>query len=106
MRKATPMRLTKEVPTGVIAARPLANSSPDDNASAMQMLDTNGVPCILAPGRTVRALAALGEFARKKRAYDERPPAAVVGLLPARSFRRAFSTTSFSGIASSCLLPP
>ncbi len=47
-------------------------TSPDDNAAAMQLLDANGVPCILAPGRTVRALASLYEFAQKKRAYAQR----------------------------------
>ncbi len=48
-------------------------TSPDDNAEVMQYLEQNGVPCILAPGRTVRALAALNEFARKKHAFGECP---------------------------------
>ncbi len=47
-------------------------TAPDDNAQAMKLLDANGVPCILAPGRTVVALAALNEFARKKRAFEQR----------------------------------
>ncbi|MEK7875790.1 MAG: acetate--CoA ligase family protein, partial [Pseudomonadota bacterium] len=48
-------------------------TSPDDNAEVMQYLEQNGIPCILAPGRTVRALAALNEFAQKKRAFEQRP---------------------------------
>jgi acyl-CoA synthetase (NDP forming) len=48
-------------------------TAPDDNAEVMQYLEQNGVPCILAPGRTVRALSALNEFAQKKRAFEQRP---------------------------------
>ena len=48
-------------------------TSPDDNAEVMRFLEQNGVPCILAPGRTVRALAALNEFAQKKRAFEKQP---------------------------------
>jgi acyl-CoA synthetase (NDP forming) len=47
-------------------------TSPDDNAEVMQYLEQNGVPCILAPGRTVRALASLNEFAQKRRAFEQR----------------------------------
>ncbi len=46
-------------------------TSPDDNAEVMRYLEQNGVPCILAPGRTVRALAALNEFAQKKRVFEQ-----------------------------------
>jgi len=49
-------------------------TSPDDNAEVMEFLEKNHVPCILSPGRTVRALASLNEFAQKKRAFAERPP--------------------------------
>ncbi|HEV7820874.1 MAG TPA: acetate--CoA ligase family protein, partial [Burkholderiales bacterium] len=48
-------------------------TSPDDNADVMQLLEKNNVPCILSPGRTVRALASLNEFAQKHRAHTERP---------------------------------
>jgi acetyltransferase len=48
-------------------------TSPDDNADVMKLLEDNNVPCILSPGRTVRALASLNEFAQKTRAYSERP---------------------------------
>ena len=51
-------------------------TSPDDNADVMQLLERNNVPCILSPGRTVRALASLNEFAQKTRASTERAPAA------------------------------
>ncbi len=56
-------------------------TSPDDNAEVMQYLEQNGVPCILAPGRTVRALTALNEFARKMRAFGERPQHEVQRLI-------------------------
>lgn len=45
-------------------------TSPDDNRDAMDYLERNGVPCIIAPGRTVDALAALAGFADKRRAFD------------------------------------
>ena len=56
-------------------------TSPDDNAEVMQYLEQNGVPCILAPGRTVRALAALNEFAQKKRAFEKQPRHAAPQLI-------------------------
>ncbi len=45
-------------------------TSPDDNAAAMQWLEAHGVPCIMAPGRAVDALAALNEFAGKRRSFE------------------------------------
>jgi acetate---CoA ligase (ADP-forming) len=45
-------------------------TSPDDNRAAMDYLESNGVPCILAPGRTVDAMAALADFAAKKSAFE------------------------------------
>lgn len=47
-------------------------TAPDDNGDVMQHLEQHNVPCILAPGRAVHALAALNEFAAKKRAYAQR----------------------------------
>ncbi len=47
-------------------------TAPDDNGEVMHYLEQNNVPCILAPGRAVHALAALNEFAGKKRAYTQR----------------------------------
>ncbi len=47
-------------------------TSPDDNGDVMQYLEENGVPCILAPGRAVRAVAAVTEFAQKRRAWPLR----------------------------------
>jgi acyl-CoA synthetase (NDP forming) len=47
-------------------------TSPDDNADVMRFLEQNNVPCILAPGRTVHALASLNEFAQKKLAFERR----------------------------------
>ncbi|MDB5809219.1 MAG: acetate--CoA ligase family protein [Betaproteobacteria bacterium] len=48
-------------------------TSPDDNADVMKLLEENNVPCILSPGRTVRALASLNEFAQKQQAHAKRP---------------------------------
>lgn len=48
-------------------------TAPDDNAEVMQYLEQNGVPCILGPGRTVRALAALNEFSQKIHAFEQQP---------------------------------
>lgn len=50
-------------------------TSPDDNADVMRYLEENDIPCILSPGRTVRALASLNEFAVKARAFTGRPRA-------------------------------
>jgi len=47
-------------------------TSPDDNAVALRFLEENGVPCILGPGRTVRAMAALAEFSEQRRAWESR----------------------------------
>lgn len=46
-------------------------TAPDDNGEVLQYLEQNGVPCILAPGRTVHAMAALTAFARKRRAWEQ-----------------------------------
>lgn len=48
-------------------------TAPDDNGDVREYLEQNNVPCILAPGRSVRALAALTEFAQKQRAFERRP---------------------------------
>jgi acetate---CoA ligase (ADP-forming) len=47
-------------------------TSPDDNADVLAYLEANGVPCIVPPGRSVHAMAALNEFAAKLRSRDER----------------------------------
>ena len=47
-------------------------TAPDDNADVLAYLEANGVPCILAPGRTTHALAMLYEFAQKRRAWQQR----------------------------------
>ncbi len=68
-------------------------TSPDDNPEVMQLLEQNDVPCILAPGRTVRALAALNEFAQKKRAFAERPRQAAPRIVA----KQALALPSVSG---------
>ena len=47
-------------------------TAPDDNGDVMTYLEQNGVPCILGAGRTAHALAALTEFARRRRERKER----------------------------------
>jgi len=46
-------------------------SAPDDNGDVLAYLEGNGVPCILGAGRAARALAALTDFARRRRARQE-----------------------------------
>lgn len=60
-------------------------SAPDDNAEALRFLEGNGVPCILAPGRAVRALAALASFAEKRRAHEARGARAVQRVVGRRA---------------------
>jgi acyl-CoA synthetase (NDP forming) len=50
--------------------------SPGENLPLMRLYEDNGIPCMLSPDRAVRALAALNEFARKKRDFKARPAAA------------------------------
>jgi acyl-CoA synthetase (NDP forming) len=47
-------------------------TSPDDNPEVVEFLEQNGVACLLTPTRAVQALAALNDYAQKKRAYAER----------------------------------
>ena len=44
-------------------------TAPDDNGDVLEYLEKNGVPCILGAGRSVHALAALTDFARKRAHY-------------------------------------
>jgi acetate---CoA ligase (ADP-forming) len=55
-------------------AKPLVISwptAPDDNGDVMALLEQNGVPCILGAGRTAHALAALTDFARRRKEPKE-----------------------------------
>jgi len=45
-------------------------TSPSDNADVMDFLESNNVPVVMAPGRSVHALAALCDYAHKKKRYD------------------------------------
>ncbi len=57
-------------------------SAPDDNGDVLAYLEANGVPCILGAGRAARALAALADFAARRRALRQqgkRPCERVVG---------------------------
>ena len=60
-------------------------SAPDDNGDVLAYLERNGVPCMLGAGRAAHALAALTEFARKRRAFQQhgkRPFKRVVASQP------------------------
>jgi acyl-CoA synthetase (NDP forming) len=45
-------------------------TSPDDNADVVEFLESHGVPVIMAPGRTVHALAALNDYAQKSKRFE------------------------------------
>jgi len=47
-------------------------TAPDDNGDVLAWLEEQGVPCILGAGRAVQALAALTQFSRKRRDYQQR----------------------------------
>lgn len=49
-------------------------TAPDDNGDVMRYLEENGVPCIMAPGRAIAAMAAVTAFAQKCRAYRSAAP--------------------------------
>jgi acyl-CoA synthetase (NDP forming) len=55
-------------------------TAPDDNGEVMRYLEENGVPCIMAPGRAIAAMAAVTDFAQKCRTYVN---------VPKRAFKRA-----------------
>ncbi|MCW5605166.1 MAG: acetate--CoA ligase family protein, partial [Burkholderiales bacterium] len=59
-------------------------TSPDDNPDVIEFLERNGVPCLLTPTRTVRALAALHEFAEKRKAHAERKKRDAGRVVPAQ----------------------
>jgi acyl-CoA synthetase (NDP forming) len=45
-------------------------TAPDDNAEVVEYLEANDVPVVLAPGRSVHALAAINDYAQKKRRFE------------------------------------
>jgi acyl-CoA synthetase (NDP forming) len=47
-------------------------TSPDENPDVAAFLEDNGVPVVLTPGRTVHALAALNDYAQKRRRFEAR----------------------------------
>jgi acetate---CoA ligase (ADP-forming) len=47
-------------------------TSPDDNADVAAFLEEHRIPIVMAPGRTVHALARVNEYAQRKRAFDAR----------------------------------
>lgn len=57
-------------------------TAPDDNGDVMRYLEENGVPCIMAPGRAIAAMAAATAFAQKCRAYQSTPPRAARRAAP------------------------
>lgn len=57
-------------------------TAPDDNGDVREYLEQNNVPCILAPGRSVRALAALTEFAQKRGDFERKQTRAPARAAP------------------------
>jgi len=55
--------------------------SPGEKTELQRLYEENGIPCIVSSGRTVRALAALNDFARKLRDFDARPAQAVPRMI-------------------------
>lgn len=47
-------------------------TSPADNADVMAYLESHAVPCIVPPGRSVHAMAALNAFAQKLQGHEAR----------------------------------
>lgn len=45
-------------------------TSPDDNADVAAFLEEHRIPIVMAPGRTVHALARVNEYAQRKREYE------------------------------------
>lgn len=45
-------------------------TSPAEDADVVEYLETHGVPVLMAPGRTAHALAALNDYAQRKRRFD------------------------------------
>jgi len=62
-------------------------TAPDDNADVLAYLEANGVPCILAPGRTAHALGALHEFGAKRRAHEARQSRATSRAIAKQALR-------------------
>ena len=60
-------------------------TAPDDNGDVREYLERNSIPCILAPGRSVRALAALTEFAQKRRDFERAHARAPARVAPRQS---------------------
>ncbi len=79
-------------------------TSPDDNAPAMRWLEEHGVPCILAPGRAVDALAALHEFAQKRRAFDAARVRGTARLIPPQKLALPAAAGALGEHASKALL--
>jgi acyl-CoA synthetase (NDP forming) len=76
------VKMLQDVDKPVVLDWPTA---PDDNGDVLAYLEQNGVPCILGAGRAAHALAALTDFASKRRAFQQngkRPFERVVASQP------------------------
>ncbi len=80
------------------------STAPNDNADVLEFLERNGVPCILAPGRTVHALAKLHEFAQKLRAWRQRKTRAVTRVIAKQALNLPNSSGALGEYASKALL--
>ena len=63
------VEMTKNIDKPVVINWP---TSPDDNADVAAYLEEQRVPIVMAPGRTVHALARVNEYAQRKRDFDAR----------------------------------
>jgi len=79
-------------------------TSPDDNGAAMQWLEDHGVPCIMAPGRAVDALAALNVFAQKRRDFDAARARGSKRLIAVQTLQLPSTTGALGEHASKALL--
>jgi acyl-CoA synthetase (NDP forming) len=59
-------------------------TSPDDNADVAAFLDEHRVPVVMAPGRTVHALARVNEYAQRRREFESRRAKAYARALEKR----------------------
>ncbi|MCI3950873.1 MAG: acetate--CoA ligase family protein [Burkholderiales bacterium] len=69
-------------------------TAPDDNGEVMRYLEENGVPCIMAPGRAIAAMAAVTDFAQKCRTYVNAPKRAFKRAVPRSELDLPENTTA------------
>ena len=68
-------------------------TAPSDNAETLAFLEASGVPVVVAPGRSVHALAALCDYAEKKRRFEASRTRVSTRAVPRQSLELADSGT-------------